>query len=35
MVGYCDPNSLGGQLLAGAKEIELFGELLPVDAEID
>jgi metallo-beta-lactamase family protein len=27
MVGYCEPNSLGGQLLSGVKQVELFGEV--------
>ena len=35
LVGYCGPKSLGGQLLEGAKEIELFGDTLKVQAEID
>jgi metallo-beta-lactamase family protein len=35
LVGYCSPKSLGGQLLQGAKEIELFGETCEVQAEID
>lgn len=35
IVGYCSPESLGGQLLSGAKEIELFGEQVKVLAEIN
>ena len=35
MVGYCSPKTLGGQLLAGTKEIELFNETCKVYAEID
>jgi len=34
MVGYCDPYSLGGRLTAGQKEVKIFGELYPVNAEI-
>jgi metallo-beta-lactamase family protein len=35
MSGYCSVHSLGGQLLHGAKEVELFNETIPVAAEID
>jgi len=35
MSGYCSKHSLGGQLLNGAKEVELFNETIPVAAEID
>lgn len=35
MSGYCSNHSLGGQLLHGAKEVELFNETIPVAAEID
>jgi metallo-beta-lactamase family protein len=35
MSGYCSVHSLGGQLLQGAKEVELFNETIPVVAEID
>ncbi|MBS1597534.1 MAG: MBL fold metallo-hydrolase [Bacteroidetes bacterium] len=34
MVGYCEPNSLGGRLIAGAKEVHIFGVLHEVNAEI-
>lgn len=34
MVGYCGINSLGGQLLDGAREIELFNEPFEVAAEV-
>jgi metallo-beta-lactamase family protein len=34
MVGYCEPNSLGGRLLAGAKEVNIFGIQHEVHAEI-
>jgi metallo-beta-lactamase family protein len=32
--GYCDKNSLGGQLLSGAKEVEIFGDAFVVSAEV-
>ncbi|MBX3240128.1 MAG: MBL fold metallo-hydrolase [Chitinophagaceae bacterium] len=32
--GYCEPNSLGGRLLAGAKEVSIFGVEHQVNAEI-
>lgn len=34
VVGYCSPNSIGGKLLRGDKEIKIFGELTAVEAEI-
>jgi metallo-beta-lactamase family protein len=34
MVGYCEPRSLGGRLMAGAKEVHIFGVLHEVHAEI-
>ena len=34
MTGYCEPNSLGGRLIAGAKEVSIFGVLHEVHAEI-
>lgn len=34
MAGYCSHQSLGGQLLSGKEEVELFGEELKVAAEI-
>ncbi len=34
MVGYCEPNSLGGKLLAGQKVVELFREEHHVIAEV-
>ncbi|HEV7620335.1 MAG TPA: MBL fold metallo-hydrolase, partial [Flavisolibacter sp.] len=34
MVGYCGLKSLGGQLLHGTREVEIFGETLNVAAEI-
>ncbi len=32
--GYCEPRSLGGRLLAGAKEVTIFGVYHQVNAEI-
>ena len=34
MVGYCEPHSLGGRLMNGAKEVKIFGEMYRVVAEI-
>lgn len=34
MTGYCEPRSLGGRLLAGAKEVSIFGVQHEVHAEI-
>jgi len=34
MVGYCEPNSLGGQLIAGKKVVEIFKDEYDVKAEI-
>lgn len=34
MVGYCEPNSLGGRLMNGAKEVKIFSEYYKVQAEI-
>jgi metallo-beta-lactamase family protein len=34
MVGYCEPRSLGGRLMNGAKEVKIFGEIYAVIAEI-
>lgn len=33
-VGYCEPNSLGGKLRAGNKEVKIFGEEHQVNAEV-
>ena len=33
-VGYCEPNSLGGKLRAGNKEVKIFGEEYQVNAEV-
>jgi len=34
LTGYCEPNSLGGRLLAGAMEVSIFGVHHEVHAEI-
>ncbi|MGC4036637.1 MAG: MBL fold metallo-hydrolase [Chitinophagaceae bacterium] len=34
MTGYCEPTSLGGRLIAGAKEVSIFGVKHEVNAEI-
>lgn len=34
MVGYCEPNSLGGRLKSGATEVSIYGELFNVVAEV-
>jgi metallo-beta-lactamase family protein len=34
MTGYCEPNSLGGRLLAGAKEVTIYGVKHEVNATI-
>jgi metallo-beta-lactamase family protein len=34
MTGYCEPRSLGGRLLAGAKEVGIYGVQHQVNAEI-
>lgn len=34
MTGYCEPQSLGGRLLAGAKEVGIFGVQHEVNAEV-
>jgi metallo-beta-lactamase family protein len=33
--GYCEPNSLGGRLKAGANDVKIFGKLYPVRAKVD
>ena len=35
LVGYCEPNSLGGKLMRGNKEVTMFGDLFFVNAEIE
>lgn len=34
LVGYCEPNSLGGKLMNGQKEVRIFGEDYDVVAEV-
>ncbi|MGM9479139.1 MBL fold metallo-hydrolase RNA specificity domain-containing protein [Pedobacter sp. GSP4] len=34
MVGYCEPNSLGGRLIAGQKVVEIFRDEYQVKAEV-
>jgi metallo-beta-lactamase family protein len=34
MTGYCEPNSLGGRLMAGQKEVSIFGVQHQVHAEV-
>lgn len=34
LVGYCEPNSLGGKLMRGQKEVTLFGEPFFVHADV-
>ncbi len=34
LVGYCEPNSLGGRLMNGQKEVRIFGEYYKVIAEV-
>ncbi len=34
MVGYCEPNSLGGRLMAGEQSVMIFGEEYQVKAEV-
>lgn len=35
VVGYCGSQSLGGQLVSGAKEVEIFGDPCEVKAQVD
>jgi metallo-beta-lactamase family protein len=34
MVGYCEPNSLGGKLMRGDKKVRIFGEEYDVNADV-
>ena len=34
LVGYCEPNSLGGKLMKGNKEVKIFSEFYDVVAEV-
>jgi metallo-beta-lactamase family protein len=35
IVGFCSPQSLGGKLLRGDKEVKIFGEFVEVKAEVE
>lgn len=35
LTGYCEPNSLGGRLLRGDKEVSIFGERFEVKAKVE
>ncbi|MBE9585715.1 MBL fold metallo-hydrolase [Mucilaginibacter sp. JRF] len=35
IVGYCEPNSLGGHLMRGEHEVYIFGERYPVNADVE
>ncbi|MFN8321701.1 MAG: MBL fold metallo-hydrolase [Chitinophagales bacterium] len=35
IVGYCEPNSLGGKLMRGEKQVTIFGEPFGVHAEVE
>lgn len=34
IVGYCEPASLGGRLMNGAKRVRIYGEMYKVEAEV-
>jgi metallo-beta-lactamase family protein len=34
LVGYCEPNSLGGKLLNGLKQVRIFGDFFDVISEV-
>src|SRR5258705_12253655 len=34
LTGYCEPNSLGGRLMAGVKKVSIFGVKDEVNAEV-
>jgi metallo-beta-lactamase family protein len=34
LVGYCPPETIGGRLAHGAKEVRIFGEMYPVNAQV-
>lgn len=34
LVGYCEPNSLGGKLMNGQKQVRIYGEFFDVIAEV-
>jgi metallo-beta-lactamase family protein len=35
VVGYCTPNSLGGKIKSGEKEVKIFGKFYNVNAEVE
>lgn len=35
MVGYCEPESLGGKLIRGDKEVSIYGDMYPVNARVE
>jgi metallo-beta-lactamase family protein len=35
VVGYCTPNSLGGRIKAGEKEVKIFGQFHEVNADVE
>lgn len=35
VVGYCSPQSLGGKILRGDKEVKIFGELIKVNCKVE
>jgi len=35
VVGYCTPNSLGGKIKAGEKEVKIFGKLIELNANVE
>lgn len=35
LVGYCSPDTLGGALKRGDKEVKIFGEVFPVKAKVE
>lgn len=35
VVGYCTPNSLGGRIKSGEKEVKIFGEFHTVNADVE
>lgn len=35
LVGYCEPESLGGKLIRGDKEVSIYGDMYPVNARVE
>lgn len=35
VVGYCSPNSLGGRIRAGQKQVKIFGDYFDVNADVE